>query len=69
MDEKQLKELTNRLDKLIHIVAISSLKDLTTTEKIILLDKSGFAPKEIAEIIGTKPNVVRVRLSEIRKRR
>lgn len=69
MEEKQLKEITDRLDKLIRIIAISSSQGLSSTERIILLNKSGFRPKEIAEIVGTTLNVVNVRLSEMRRRR
>jgi len=54
---------------LIRVVAISSFQGLTTTEKIVLLNKAGFAPKEIAEVIGTTPNVISVRLSQMKKRR
>lgn len=69
MEEKQFSELTKRLDKLIRIVALSSTRGYTSTERISLLSQAGFGPKEIAEIIGTTQNVVNVRLSEMRKRR
>ena len=36
-------------------------------EQIELLSKSGFQPKEIAELIGTTPNTVRVGLAALRK--
>jgi DNA-directed RNA polymerase specialized sigma24 family protein len=49
-------------------VALSSTRGLTLTEKIYLLHQAKFAPKEIAEILGTTSNVVNVRLSEMRKR-
>jgi len=68
MEDKQFKEIVKRLDKLIQIVALSSTKGLTSTEKISLLHQAGFAPKEIADILGTTSNVVNVRLSEMRKR-
>jgi len=68
MEDKQLNEITERLDKLIRIVALSSTQGLTQTEKISLLDQAGFTPKEIAEILATTSNVVNVRLSEMRKR-
>jgi DNA-directed RNA polymerase specialized sigma24 family protein len=68
MEEKQFEEIRNRLDKLIRIIALSSTKSLTSTEKISLLHQAGFAPKEIADILATTSNVVNVRLSEMRKR-
>ena len=67
MEEKYCNEIIDRLDKLIRIVALTGLKDLTSTQKIALLSQVGFGPKEIAEIIGTNQNVVNVRLSEMRK--
>ena len=68
MDDKQLKEITNRLDKLTRIIAATSTQGLTMTERIHLLHSTGFAPKEIADILGTSSNVVNVRLSEMRKK-
>ena len=69
MDETNSKEIIERLDKLIRVVALTGMKDLTSTQKIALLSQAGFSPKEIAEIIGTSQNVVNVRLSEMRKAR
>jgi DNA-directed RNA polymerase specialized sigma24 family protein len=68
VEDKQFKEITERLDKLIRIVALSSTKGLTSTESISVLHQAGFAPKDIADILGTTSNVVNVRLSEMRKR-
>jgi len=68
MEDKQFKEITERLDRLIRIVALSSTQGLTLTEKISLLHQARFAPKEIADILATTQNVVNVRLSEMRKR-
>ncbi len=67
MDEKQLREITDRLDKIMRLVALSNTSGLTTTERIRGLAKCGFRPIEIAEILGTTTNVVNVRLSEMRK--
>jgi len=68
VEAKQFDQLMRKLDTVIRIVALSSMRDLTSTEKIALLSHAGLAPKEIAEIIGTTQNVVNVRLSELRKR-
>jgi len=67
MDETDSKEIIERLDKLIRVVALTGMKELTSTQKIALLSQAGFGPKEIAEIIGTSQNVVNVRLSEMRR--
>jgi DNA-directed RNA polymerase specialized sigma24 family protein len=68
MEAKQFQEIIERLDKLIRIVALTNTKDMTSSEKIMLLNRAGFGPKEIAEIIGTSQNVVNVRLSLMRKK-
>ena len=68
VDDKQFKIITEKLDKLIRITALSNTRELTSTEKITILSQAGFSPKEIAELIGTTQNVVNVRLSQLRKR-
>jgi len=69
MDEKFQKELIKRLDVLIKLSAASSMKDANLTEKIIFLNKSGFSPKEIADMLNTTNNYVSVVLSNIRKKK
>lgn len=68
MDDKQFKEIIERLDKLTRIVALSNTKGLTSTERISLLHQAGFAPREIADMLNTTPNVVSVTLSLMRKK-
>lgn len=62
-----LPEIIQRLDTLIKLVATSLLAEKSQREQIELLSKVGLAPKEIAELIGTTPNTVRVALTAIRK--
>ena len=62
-----LPEIIQRLDTLIKLVATSLLAEKSQREQIELLSKAGLAPKEIAELIGTTPNTVRVALTAIRK--
>ena len=68
MDEKQFKEITDRLDKILNVLAITSTKGLTMTERILTLDKCGIKPKEIAEILGTTSNTVSVTISKLKKK-
>jgi DNA-binding CsgD family transcriptional regulator len=68
MNDRQFKEIIERLDKLTRVVAISNTKGLTSTERIILLSQAGFQPKEIADMLNTTPNVVSVTLSLRRKK-
>lgn len=60
-------ELTEEIKKLNKLLILLLTKDLSQNEKIIFLDKSWFQPKDIAEIINTTPNTVRVTLAKIRK--
>jgi hypothetical protein len=64
-----LCEIIDKLDKLTRVVALSSTRGLTMTERISILAKCGFRPIEIAGIVGTTSNVVNVRLSQLRKKR
>ena len=61
------REIVERLDRLTNLVAIGLLGGKTQREQIRLLSKGGFPPREIAELIGTTPNTVRVELAAIRK--
>jgi len=63
-DEKVIEELRT-IKKLL---AFSLIKDLSQVEQIQFLSNSGFQPKEIAEILNTSANSVRVTLSRIRKK-
>lgn len=60
-------ELIIEVKKLNKLVILLLTKDLSQNDKIIFLDKSGFQPKDIAEIINTTPNTVRVTLARLRK--
>ena len=66
MDENT-KAIVERLDRLTNLVAIGLLGGKTQREQIRLLSKGGFPPREIAELVGTTPNTVRVELTSIRK--
>jgi DNA-binding NarL/FixJ family response regulator len=59
--------LNEKLDRVIRILAVMTVKNMRQTEQIATLSGIGFSPKEIAEIIGTSANTVRVALVSIRK--
>ena len=67
MSELQLKLINQKMDMLIRLMAASLTKGQPQTEQISLLSKAGFQPKDIAELIGTSSNAVRVCLSKLRK--
>jgi len=63
---KQLNTLIKLNTLSLKLNTLSLVEGKSQTEKIFLLSKVGFAPKEIAGIIGTTPNTVRVALANIR---
>ncbi len=69
MTSEQFKHIVAKLDSLIRLAALNLVADKKQEEKIQLLNAAGFQPRDIAQIIGTTPNTVRVRLSNLRKSR
>ena len=68
MDKNQFKELIEKLDQILRANALNVGKDKTMTERMLMLDKVGFRPRDIAEILGTTSNTVSVTLSQTKKR-
>lgn len=64
---EEFKILCNKVDTLIKLVATALIAGKTQREEIYLLSNAGLQPSQIAELIGTTPNTVRVELSAIRK--
>lgn len=69
MDEKQFKEIINKMDLIVRLLALNIVKDLPVQkDKIITLSSFGFGPSEIAKLLGTTSNTVSVALSEMKKK-
>ncbi len=65
-DSQQLLLETRRISRfLIEVIT----KDMNQSEKIELLNRVGYEPREIAPIVGTTPNSVRVTMSNLRKQK
>jgi DNA-binding CsgD family transcriptional regulator len=64
---EQRDDILSELRKIGRLLTLLVTKDLGQKEKIELLSTAGLQPKEIAELIGTTPNTVSVRLAHIRK--
>lgn len=69
MDAKELDGITQRLDVIIRLIALTAGSNLTLTERIHQLARAGIRPTQIAEILNTTRNVVNVRLSEARSQK
>jgi DNA-directed RNA polymerase specialized sigma24 family protein len=62
------EEPKTELEKSLRALLLVSLEPLKQKEQIVILEKAGFGPSEIATVIGSTSNTVNVRLSESRKR-
>lgn len=56
-----------KLDNLLRVVTIGVTKEMRQNDRIALLNRVGFQPKEIADLLGTTGNTVNVALSNLRK--
>lgn len=66
--DTELQKL-KKLDTLIKLVAAIVVKDKTFKEQVELLSSLDMQPKEIARLLGTTGNYVRVTLSKLKKQR
>lgn len=67
MNDKQFEKLTERIDILIKLTALNTLRDKTPKEKVRTLFGLGLKPLEIARVIDKSRNYVDVTLHRIRK--
>jgi DNA-directed RNA polymerase specialized sigma24 family protein len=63
------EEILTQLDQIRRILAVMATKGLKQRDQITTLDQAGLAPKDIAELLGTSSNTVRVELVALRKAR
>lgn len=56
-----------KLDNLLRVVTIGVTREMKQNDRIALLNRVGFQPKEIANLLGTTGNTVNVALSNLRK--
>jgi hypothetical protein len=67
MDEKQFKQLMNKLDILIKLLVSYVVEGKELKYQVSILSSFGFQPKQIADILGKTPNHIRVILHGLRK--
>jgi len=68
MDKNFEKELLKKMDTVIKLLTISSLKDETQLQKIKILNSAGLPPKNIADLLGTSSNTVSVALHKLKNK-
>lgn len=67
MNDKQFEKLIERIDILIKMTALNTLRDKTPKEKVRTLFGLGLKPLDIARVIDKSRNYVGVTLHRIRK--
>ena len=67
MDEKQFQIVSSKIDTIIKLLALNTVKGKELKDQVWLLSSSGFQPKDIAGILRKTPNHIRVILHQLRK--
>ena len=62
-------EQTLHLARISKLLAILAVKGEHQTDKIITLSAAGFAPSEVAQLLGTTPNTVAVTVYQHNKKK
>ena len=62
-------ESTSDMEKTLRLLALIALDGKKQKEQIQLLDKAGFGQSDIADMLGSTPKAISVRLAELRRAR
>lgn len=68
MREAILKDISNKLEAIIAILIISTMKENTLREKIEMLSSVGLSTAQIATILKKKPGYISKEISTIKKK-
>ncbi len=63
IEEQQLE----KLEQILRLLAVMATKGLKQRDQIAILDQAGLPPKNIAALVGTSSNTVRVELVSLRR--
>jgi predicted transcriptional regulator len=55
--------------KTLRLLSLTALEGMKQREQVDLLDRAGYGQSEIANLVGSTPKAVSVRLAEVRKAR
>jgi CRP-like cAMP-binding protein len=61
------KEDPSDLEKTMRLLALVALEGRSQKDQIRLLNRAGFGQSDIAEMLGSTPKAISVRLAELRK--
>ncbi|HLY62565.1 MAG TPA: hypothetical protein VKV95_17625 [Terriglobia bacterium] len=53
----------------LRLLSLTALQGMKQKEQVDLMDKAGYGPTEIADMLGSTPNTISVRLAEARRAR
>ena len=67
MAEQNEIQVEKKIDRVLQLLGMVAVKGLSQTDQIATLSRVGFSPKEIASVLGTTANTVRVALVSIRR--
>ncbi|MBZ5616764.1 MAG: hypothetical protein LAO23_22405 [Acidobacteriia bacterium] len=59
--------ILQKIDQILRILAAAATAGMKQREQIALLNRAGLQPKDIADLLGTSSNTVRVELVSLRK--
>jgi len=51
-----------RVENLLAMILLQNMQEATASEKVLALNRVGFSPAEIAELLGERPNTISVQL-------
>ena len=66
MDDTTLSAVCAKLDSIIRLMVLAMTEGKAQTHQVRLLSLAGFPPRDIAGILGTSANTVRVTLSKLK---
>lgn len=69
MPESGTPSVERKLDAALRILALILTREMRQKEAIALLNRAGFQPKEIAQLLATTPGTVRQTLFAERKQK
>jgi DNA-directed RNA polymerase specialized sigma24 family protein len=61
------QDVSGKLDLIIRLLALNLSDGKRQADQIVLLNRAGFTPRQIAELLGTSANTVSVELSRLRR--
>lgn len=67
MDEQQFKQLSDKIDTIIKLLALNTVQGKQLKDQVLALSAFGFQPRQIADMLSKTPNHIRVILHGIRK--